>query len=472
MLFLSVGCLTSMVLAQAPDVVVMIDLTGSTSKADLEKEREAARGMLESFRAITPRPRVAIGSFNVTVEKASSAANAARIQSGAGLTAEYGDNAANTGLFKALRELPNPDGYTDIGAAINVAQAHLESNPGTGQRFIVLISDGTSNRPGSASYFGCAPCGCENAQTATRVAATEAKNKGTVIYGVHYEGNAFNSTCPNEPAAGLAFIKDSIVSSQDTFYASVGDLKGMFTKISCAVRCDDQDPCTVDSCNLTTGQCEFSVSVADSDSDSILDCKDTCRGNDLSLGTACNNSSTSCSSSGYFGCTQAGVVDCLVDPKAVAECTSCTQTDVSTSIAAINAGRLGAKKGALGAIKKFKKALEAQGIAFSKKDKAIEANIKKLYGSAQTLVDSFPPSFSQCQNTVLCSSVFNDSKYDQLKTEVRYYFSKTKSFQGKLKKLVGSISKTDKQALGKVKQATSAVVTGVDSLPRQYSICN
>jgi hypothetical protein len=465
-------CLSSVVLAQAPDVVVMIDLTGSTSKADLEKEREAARGMLESFRTITPRPRVAVGSFNVTQEKATSAVDAARIQTGAGLTAEYGDRASNTGLFKALTDLPNPDGYTDIGAAINVAQAHLESNPGTGQRFIVIISDGTSNRPGPVSYSGCTPCGCDNAQKATRVAATEAKNKGTVIYGVHYEGNAFNSTCPNEPAAGLAFIKESIVSSSDTFYESVGDLKGMFTKITCAVRCDDQNACTVDSCSPATGQCEFVPSVADSDSDGVLDCRDTCRGNDASLGSFCNNTATSCSSAGYFGCNQGGAVECLVDPKALAECTACTEIDVSTSIAAIRAGRISAQKGALGAIKKFKKALKARGIALSKKDKAVEANMKKLFTSGQALVDALPPSFSQCQNMVLCSSVFNDSKYDQLKTEAGYYSSQTKAFQGKLKKLVGSASKSDKKALGKVKEATGAVISGVDSLPRQYSICN
>lgn len=471
-LLFSIVCMTSVVLAQAPDVVVMIDLTGSTSKADLEKEREAARAMLESFRSITPRPRVAIGSFNVTVEKALSAADAARIQSGAGLTADYGDRAANTGLFKALTDLPNPDGYTDIAAAINVAQAHLESNPGTGQRFIVLISDGTPNRPGQTVYFSCAPCGCPNAYTAAQVAGNDAKNKGTVVYGVHYEGNAFNTTCPNEPAAGLAFIKDSIVSSSDTFYESVGDLKGMFTRISCAVRCDDKDPCTVDSCSSTTGQCEFVPSRADSDSDGILDCKDTCRGNDLSLGSFCNNTATSCSSAGYFGCNQAGSVECLVDPKAVAQCTACTQVDVSVSISAINAGRLAAQKGARGAIKNFKKALKARGLSLGKKDKAAEANVKKVFTSGQAVADSLPPSFAQCQNTVLCSSVFNDSKYDQLKTEVNYYSKITKSFQRKLKKLVGSVSKSDKKTLGKVKEAASAVESGVDSLPRQYSICN
>jgi len=464
--------MTSLVVAQAPDVVVMIDLTGSTSKSDLEKEKEAARGMLESFKSITPRPRVAIGSFNVIAEKATSAADAARIQNGAGLTADYGDRAANTGLFKALNDLPNPDGYTDISAAINVAQAHLEGNPGTGQRFIVLITDGTPNRPGQTSYFSCAPCGCDNAYKATQVAANDAKNSGTVIYGVHYEGNAFNTTCANEPAAGLAFIKDSIVSSSDTFYASVGDLKGMFTKISCAVRCDDKNPCTVDTCSTLTGQCEFVPSIADSDADGILDCKDTCRGNDLSLGSFCNNTATSCSSAGYFGCNQAGTVECLVDPKAVAECTACTQIDVSASITAINEGRRTAQNGARGAIKKFKKALKAQGLKLGKKDKAIEANVKKIFTSAQAVVDSLPPSFAQCQNTVLCSSVFNDSKYDQLKTEVNYYSRITKSFQGKLKKLVGSVSKSDKKTLGKVKEATSAVVGGVDSLPRQYSICN
>lgn len=471
-LLFSVCCMASMVMAQAPDVVVMIDLTGSTSKADLEKEKEAARRMLESFKSITPRPRVAIGSFNVTVEKATSAADAARIQSGAGLTADYGDRVANTGLFKALNDLPNPDGYTDISAAINVAQAHLESNPGTGQRFIVLISDGTPNRPGQTAYYSCAPCGCNNAYKAAQVAATDAQNKGTVIYGVHYEGNAFNTTCPNEPAAGLAFIKDSIVSSSDTFYASVGDLAGMFTRISCAVRCDDKDPCTVDSCSTATGQCQYVPSIADSDSDGVLDCKDVCRGNDASLGSFCNNTSTSCSSAGYFGCNQAGLVECLVDPKAVAQCTGCTQVDVSASITAINAGRRVAQKGARGAIKKYKKALKARGLSLGQKDKAIEANVKKLFTSGQAVVDSLPPSFAQCQNTVLCSSVFNDSRYDQLKTEVNYYSKITKSFQGKLKKLVGSAAKSDKQTLGKVKEATGAVVSGVNALPHQYSICN
>jgi hypothetical protein len=146
--------------------------------------------------------------------------------------------------------------------------------------------------------------------------------------------------------------------------------------------------------------------------------------------------------------------------------------DVSGSITAINAGRRIAQKGASGAIKKYKKALKAKGLSLNKKDKAIEANVRKIFTSGQAVVDSLPPSFGQCQNTVLCSSVFNDSKYDQLKTEVNYYSKITKSFQGKLKKLVGAGSKSDKQTLGKVREATGAVVSGVDALPRQYSICN
>ena len=46
------------------NIVVMLDLTGSIERADLEKEKAAAKELLDYFQSANPRPRVAIGTFN------------------------------------------------------------------------------------------------------------------------------------------------------------------------------------------------------------------------------------------------------------------------------------------------------------------------------------------------------------------------------------------------------------------------
>jgi hypothetical protein len=457
--------------AQAPDVVVMIDLTGSTSAADVDKEREATRSLLRQFSQIVPKPRVSIGSFNVVNERAENADNAARIQAGGELTDSYGNEQSVTGLFEVLNKLPRPDGYTDIGAAISVAQAHLDATGGSGRDFIVLITDGTSNRPGTASYSGCNACGCDNALAATRISATESKAKGTTIFGVHYQGNAFNTTCPNEPQAGLNFLKSDIVTSENTFFESFGDLPSMFASISCAVRCDDGNSCTADSCNTTSGQCEFAPSTTDSDKDGIVDCSDTCKGNDLLLGQSCNNSQESCQGSGYYGCSAGGEVSCVSNATSVEACKGCTETDISGVLKNIVAAQDKAKSVTVNTVNRYKKALKKSRGKFSKKDKSTEESVQKLYKAGQGIVRSLPGNFQQCSNATLCTTIFSNAKLNQVMQEANFYQKTTVAFQKKLRKLSGVTAKTDRKSIADLKLTVKQIKEAVSLLPASYSEC-
>lgn len=477
--FLGIQTTPNIAFAGDSDLVIMLDLTGSTSASDLNLEKEATRSLLRYFAALTPKPRVAIGSFNVRDGKATSPTDAARIVPGGDLTSEYGSESAGTGLFGAINTIVNPQGYTDIGAAITVAQTHLENQNSTGARFIILISDGTSNRPGPATYSGCDPCGCSNAQAAASIAATDAKVKGTAIVGVHYVGNAFNSTCPNEPAAGFNFLKNSIVSSESLFLNGTGNLESIFSRISCTVKCDDGNSCTTETCNATTGACESTPSTSDIDGDTIIDCQDTCKGDDRLLGGSCVSTTTTttgatdCKTSGIYSCSSQGAVACAPINGAAPLCSGCTSSDYSSQLAELESSRNLAARYVQRAAKNLKKSaqsknalkLYASEIGFGKKAKVLAKNNK-------TILAAIPQTFVTCTAQTQCSTVFQDLKYQNLQSEADFYATSLKKIQGALKKLNGgklaSADAKAKKALGK---AVKDIKRLVSQLPQTHSQC-
>jgi|GEM_PF-2876670 len=141
-------------------VVLMIDRTGSVDydqippdreegecpieaegKAPFHLELDAAREFVDAFRNLSPRPHIAIGSFN----------DAAIIEPNGGLTTDYGspgdENTPPSGLFAVIEGIQCPDDATDIEEALYVAQGEIDyfanSNQGTSyNKYIVLISDG------------------------------------------------------------------------------------------------------------------------------------------------------------------------------------------------------------------------------------------------------------------------------------------------------------------------------------------
>ena len=320
--------------AQSPvaKIVIMMDLTGSTSPSDLEIEKNAARSLLNTFSSApeSSRPYVAIGSFRVTDF------GPAMIIPGAELTNAYGSPTPASGLYQVIDSIVEIGGYTDLAAAINVAQGHLNASSVVGPSYIVFISDGTPNRPGAPEYTNCDECGCQVAYAATNAAATAAEQLGTKIFGIHYAGNGV-AICngpglEREPLKGMAFMREEIATNPAYYYQGNGDLSGVFSQVSCAISCDDNNPCTRDSCNETTGACEYSELLGDIDGDNVVDCQDRCIGNDALLGTACsltNHPNPSCHRLGSYACSSQGSVACIgsgVVPSL--ECFGCATSSV------------------------------------------------------------------------------------------------------------------------------------------------
>ena len=451
------------------NVVIMVDLTGSTSDQDLERERAAARNLLQTFQQLSAPPRVAIGSFNVPDPTAVGPTNSARIVDGGALTSSYGDLATATGLYGVINRLPAPDGFTDISAAITAAQLHLESQGGTGARFILLISDGTSNRPGSDVYSSCEPCGCPNAQAAFEKAAEDAKAKGTTIFAVHFEGSRVNIVCPNEPAAGLAIMKDKIASSTATFFQGTQDLSGVFSQVSCSVKCDDSDPCTVDSCNATSGACEHAPATSDRDSDGILDCRDSCRGNDALLGTACTPTG-GCSTVGQYVCGGDGAVTCVDRSANTAACYNCTKKSVTTSLARIKLARKTALNAFTQAVKDLG-TLKRGNKASQQYAKLALKQVQRRYRNASSVVARIPVTYLQCADTVRCTTVFKRQTYDSVLNELTFYRSMTKSVLGKIKGINGAVSWNQRKLQAVVERAKATARRTFAGMPQSYQEC-
>jgi hypothetical protein len=476
----SVGTTVNLAMAGESDVVVMIDNTGSTSFSDLEKEKEATRSLLRFFNNLNPKPRIAIGSFNIREERATNSADAARIVPNGELTSNYGDEATKSGLFGAIDSIQIPDGYTDIGAAITVAQTHLETfaqpNNSTRARYIILISDGTSNRPGVNSYYDCDPCGCPNASASSSIAATSAKDKGTIIIGVHYTGNAFNTTCPNEPAAGYNFLKDNIVSAENLFLNGTGNLQSIFSQISCTLKCDDGNSCTNDSCNATTGQCVSVASTSDLDKDGVLDCQDTCRGEDKLLGTTCiadYQGNSDCKVSGIYNCSNQGDLSCTPLDGVTPICSGCTTTTYTDQLKVITSQRQLALRTIKTSLKRFKKlAKNSQAkVKYRKAAKAF-ARLNVIQKNNTVTLTAIPQEFVSCSSQVQCATIFEDVKYEALQKESKLYMKTLKLLQKQMNGISGAMDKAEQEKTTRVKGAIGKINKSLAELPKTRNECN
>lgn len=263
------------------DIVIMIDQTGSVEAAALVQEKNAAKDLLDFFSTAGVKPRVAIGSFHVS---SGSCAGGSNILPGGSLTDVYGDRNTSTGLYGVIDGISGTCGNTDINAAINAAQSHLAGSGGTGTNNIILISDGIANRPtswpdfvgGENSGASCQTCNCPEGRDAGEFAAIDAKNASTAtrIFAIHFVGGGSCSAGNNAIAA--TYMQNEIASSPSDYYEGDADLSGVFLAIASQIGCNDDNPCTVDSCDEQTNTC-----VNESDPAAQCDCAGVPGGNHI-----------------------------------------------------------------------------------------------------------------------------------------------------------------------------------------------
>ncbi len=234
-------------------IVIMLDQSGGNSSADLAKERNAATTLLKYFSTLNPHPYVSIGTFNVLNEDQDPPD--ARIL--AHLTQEYGSEVDSTGLSGAIASVVNSEGPTNLKAALDTARIELNTLMNGERAYVILISDGIANRPGVGKYDQCSACGCDNATQAASNAADllEASPNYAHIFAIHYSSGGYDCSAQGQPEAGYSVMRNVIATapSETYFYEGNTGLSGVFSSIASAVACEDDNPCTADSC--TTSGC-------------------------------------------------------------------------------------------------------------------------------------------------------------------------------------------------------------------------
>jgi hypothetical protein len=266
----SADALAQQICGPAPiaDVVIMVDRSGSLEDGpEFQVQKNNAKRVLDLFSQNFPRPRVALGSFAVEWTDPR-----ARIESSGGFTAhltgDYGSSQGNgTRLYQLIDLIKGPHGRTDISAALYTAQAELELNATSLNRYIILVTDGIPTEPG-CPYS----CLCADSTAAANAAAAVIEAAGTKIMVVRY-GDMY--IC--NPPQVFDFVSNQLASRPDFYFeatAEGGGIAQLYEKITSYPPCDDGDACTVDTCNNETGRCEFNG--VDSDGDGSLDCRDLC----------------------------------------------------------------------------------------------------------------------------------------------------------------------------------------------------
>lgn len=271
------------------DVVFMIDITGSQTEATIEAQKAGIRAFLDQFQTAPVKPHVGIGTFNSICNCSnqpgsrdictgdeiecypSGSFNAARmvVNLSNNYSSHYNQLASGSGILGQGPE-GNGKGGSNIKRALEVANTHLGSHGHPSRaNYVVLVSDGKPNFPGyylyplyhsSATY--CSNCDCPPARTDAAAAAQAVRTSGTDIFtGFVSTACNLNECCQYgcAPACnnGQSFLSGQI--SNGSGYSIVGpqNLYLIAQIISDVIGCNDGRSCTVDSCNTSTGFCQF-----------------------------------------------------------------------------------------------------------------------------------------------------------------------------------------------------------------------
>ncbi len=459
------------------NIVIMIDLSGSISGPILEQERNAARTLLNYFINDPQRPKVAIGTFYEAYNETINASDFARIISN-GLVADYGNEAAGTGLFGVLNNMvkkPGP-GYTDLGQAITVAQNLLTAAPKPSTNYIVLITDGMATKPGPQAD-GC-PCGCPESYAVAKNVANSAHSAGTIIFPVYFSSidsaTSPDFCLPEHYQYAAEILKNDVANQPQFFFEGGGALTGLFGKVACAISCDDSDPCTQDSCNDANGQCVHTPDTNDADSDGVVNCKDLCQGADSQLGTNCNEATPigGCTKVGTFTCGPQGSLFCAsavpLDPMA---CFGCVQNRVTEARNAT----LSAFTGNIMSVRSF--ALRLKKLA--KKNKKVKklameaiSKLSLLENEVAAQLVGIPEVVSECQDTTSCrimSTATTSAGLQIVASTLRDHSTALIKASKKFKKL---FNKKDKAQVKAMPSLYDASLSSLNNLPKRFDLCS
>lgn len=284
------------------DVVVILDLSGGTSLAQIQAQKAGATHLLQLFNGLTAKPRVAVATMNSICASApecyNPALNEARIV--APLSTNYSAHLtalSPSGSIQGQGPGGSGLGGTNIQEAIEVAQAHLQSAGDPNHpNYIVVISDGDPTLPGYYLDFSCGNCFCTQAEDAGESAANAARAAGTSVFTIHVGATS---------CGGSQYLGQRIADDLALHFVSGGAFEGPFFEIAQAVQCSDGLSCTADSCDELTGQCEFTE---------ISPCE-LCEGPGSPVGDPCDGPDADNCSTGVFECAIPGVLSCTDDPE-------------------------------------------------------------------------------------------------------------------------------------------------------------
>ena len=216
------------------DIVIVFDFTGSTSAFNLSEQKRAANELLDFFESAAIRPNIGYVTFNT--RNALPNEHARTVQT---LTSDYDllrslvDEDLTNGEIVGAGNVDVAVGSTHVGAAIDAAQAELDTNANSAtENFVILISDGDTNEPGLNVVFNCNSCSCPESEELAAAASQSAIATGTILFTVHYNGNEL---CPLEDGelSGRSFLREEIASSPEHAFVSGEDnLEEAFSQIS------------------------------------------------------------------------------------------------------------------------------------------------------------------------------------------------------------------------------------------------
>jgi hypothetical protein len=289
-------------LSPLADIMFLIDTTASINGASLTKEKNAVKAVADALIAL-PGPvnaRVAAIRFGCDESK-----GYCSVKDEANLVSLLGYNAAY--LKTNVDAIQDPKGTTNLKKAILAGRNHLLQYAGNPtKRFIILISDGHPNMPGSGQ-------GVNGEATSEAIAARNAAiESGITILTAHF-GAQFHNKDAGGQNDGIAFLKNKIASSPDLAVESGADLVAALLGLLDKIICDDQDLCTIDTCDMNTQSClHLPVTTVDTDGDTVDDCHDLCVGDDTLIGTACTKpfgQNPACIGTGVYSCST-GTLTC------------------------------------------------------------------------------------------------------------------------------------------------------------------
>lgn len=428
-------------LGQDIEVFLMLDFTGSSKVEHVADEKKAAKALLANFAAATPKPRVALGSFNTTGTLH------------APLTTDY------QAISEKIDSLPEKgSGFTEIKAALDTARLHLNTAGKAGKtKYVILFSDGlTRHLPD------------------VKTTAALLKSEGTYIFAVHYPA----PKDPVQKVPGADLMKNFIASQPSAgFFLSVEeDLANAVETISFNIGCEDGIQCTTDFCNRATGLCVSED--RDGDSDGVSDCSDKCPNQDdsalppdavlidddgdgiLSCQDECPDDYNKITP-GFCGC---GQPDADADRDGYADCLQCAMRDLRPLKTTLFTGFTNQ----VAAVKKAaKKAKKAKTKKISKQGAKSLKAVKKFHKEALALLPAVPDSLRVCKS----SSCTANGSFKKEIERLREIAAELQKLDDSLVRLTGSKSAGKQRRRivviggGGIKNNNSSYINLIDNLP-------